>query len=74
MQTNESTPAPPVIDPALMGGTKASQRGTPQPDISAGLALPVGMQPPPPPVGATAAEEEGEGDDELLPAMVHDDY
>jgi transcription initiation factor TFIID subunit 11 len=73
-QTNESTPAPPVIDPALMGGTGTPQRGTPQPDISAGLTLPVGMQPPPPRAGATAAEEEGEGDDELLPAMADDDY
>jgi transcription initiation factor TFIID subunit 11 len=74
MQTNESTPAPPVIDPALMGGTGTPQRGTPQPDISAGLTLPVGMQPPPPRAGATAAEEEGKGDDKLLPAMADDDY
>lgn len=73
-QTKESTPALPVIDPALMGGTGTSQRGTPQPDIAAGLTLPIGMQPPPPRTGATAADEEGEGDDELLPAMADDDY
>lgn len=73
-QTSESTPAPPVIDPALMGGTGTPQRGTPQPDIAAGLTLPVGMHPPPPRPGVPAADEEGEGDDELLPAMADDDY
>jgi transcription initiation factor TFIID subunit 11 len=79
-----------VIDPALMGlggagGTinmsagigVASQRGTPVPDVSAGLMFPGrALQPPPASArhGIPGPDDEVEGDDEFLPAMADDDY
>ena len=79
-----------VIDPALMGlggagGTitmsagigVTSQRGTPVPDVSAGLMFPSRASQPPlasARPGIPGPDDEVEGDDEFLPAMADDDY